>query len=35
MLGILSLVAIYASHSLITGSWAQIAGLSALILPGG
>jgi hypothetical protein len=35
MLGILSLVAIYASHSLITGSWSQIAALSALILPGG
>jgi hypothetical protein len=35
ILGILSLVAIYSSHSLIAGSWSQIAGLSSLILPGG
>jgi hypothetical protein len=35
ILGILSLVAIYSSHSLITGNWSQIAGLSAWILPGG
>lgn len=35
ILGILSLVAVYSSHSLIAGSWSQIAGLSSLILPGG
>jgi hypothetical protein len=35
ILGILSLVAIYASHGLIAGNWSQIAGLSSLILPGG
>ncbi|HEX7968838.1 MAG TPA: hypothetical protein VF502_11520 [Stellaceae bacterium] len=35
ILGVLSLVTIYASHALIAGSWAEIASLSALVLPGG
>jgi hypothetical protein len=35
ILGVLSLIAVYASHAVIAGSWPQIAGLSALILPGG
>jgi hypothetical protein len=35
ILGILSLVAICASHSIIGGNWSQLAGLSALIFPGG
>lgn len=35
ILGILSLVVIYASHGLIAGNWPQIADLPSLILPGG
>lgn len=34
ILGILTLVAAYASHAVIAASWPQIASLSALILPG-
>jgi hypothetical protein len=35
IVGILSLVAAYASHAVIADTWPQIASLSALILPGG
>ncbi len=35
MLGILSLVAIYASHAVIAGGLREIASISALVLPGG
>lgn len=35
MLGILSLLAIYASHAIIAGGWPEIASLSALVLPRG
>jgi hypothetical protein len=35
ILGILSLVVIYASHGLIAGNWPQIADLPSLILRGG
>jgi hypothetical protein len=34
ILGILTLLAVYTSHAVITASWPQIASLSALILPG-
>jgi hypothetical protein len=35
LVGILTLVAAYASHAVIAGSWSQIATASALILHGG
>ncbi len=35
MLGLLSLVTIYASHVIIAGGWREIASLSTLGLPGG
>jgi hypothetical protein len=35
LVGILTLVAAYASHAVIADGWPQIASLSALILPGG
>jgi hypothetical protein len=34
ILGILTLVAAYASHAVIAASWPRIASLSALIIPG-
>ena len=34
ILGILSLVAIYASHGLIAGHWSQLAGVSAFLAGG-
>jgi hypothetical protein len=34
ILGILMVVAAYASHEVVAASWPQIASLSALILPG-
>jgi hypothetical protein len=34
ILGILTLVAVYTSHAVITASWPHIASLSALILAG-
>jgi hypothetical protein len=35
IVGILSLIAVYASHAAIAGGWAQIASLSSLVLRGG
>jgi hypothetical protein len=35
IVGILTLIAIYASHALIAGSWPETASLSSLVLPGG
>jgi hypothetical protein len=35
MVGILALVAVYASHAVVAGTWPQVASFSALILPGG
>jgi hypothetical protein len=34
ILGILTVVAAYASHAIIAASWPQIASLSSLVLPG-
>lgn len=34
ILGVLTLVVIFASHALIAASWPEIASLSALIMPG-
>jgi hypothetical protein len=35
LVGILSLIAIYASHAVIAGGWPEIASLSSLVLRGG
>lgn len=35
LVGILTLVAAYASHAVIAGTWPQIASASALLLQGG
>jgi hypothetical protein len=35
LVGILTLVAAYASHAIIAGGWPEIASLSSLILPRG
>jgi hypothetical protein len=35
LVGILTLVAAYASHAVIAGGWPQIASLSSLLLSGG